>query len=317
MSLAKILLCLDTDPQPSVFDARRGGGCGRGSVAAARRRDAGRRARIWSTGRCSRAGRPSSRTRPCSSAASDVAAGEALLAAVREMFLRADARVGDARLERREHDRGRGRACARKHVPLAGTTVTVLAATGSVGRRVVRLLAREERERARRVAAVAAGAGSVRCGSDGRAECVSLTAWETRDDESLRASLDGCGRRHCGRAPGVELLPEKILRGCDQSLKVAIDLNAVPPAGIGGIQPQDKAVERDGADLLRRDRRRRHENEAAQSGDPPAVRDRTTWCSTPKRSTRLGKRFNHEGTKDTKASSNADLERNTVLDSPL
>ena len=30
------------------------------------------------------------------------------------------------------------------------------------------------------------------------------------------------------------------------ALKVAIDLNAVPPAGIGGIQPQDKAAERDG-----------------------------------------------------------------------
>ena len=29
-------------------------------------------------------------------------------------------------------------------------------------------------------------------------------------------------------------------------LQVAIDLNAVPPAGIGGIQPQDKAAERDG-----------------------------------------------------------------------
>ena len=33
--------------------------------------------------------------------------------------------------------------CAEKHVPLAGATVTVLGATGSVGRRVVRLLARE------------------------------------------------------------------------------------------------------------------------------------------------------------------------------
>ena len=31
-----------------------------------------------------------------------------------------------------------------------------------------------------------------------------------------------------------------------RSLKLAIDLNAVPPTGIAGIQPQDKAVERDG-----------------------------------------------------------------------
>ena len=46
-------------------------------------------------------------------------------------------------------------------------------------------------------------------------------------------------------APGVELLPEDVRRQA-KSLKLAIDLNAVPPAGIGGIQPQDKAVERDG-----------------------------------------------------------------------
>jgi hypothetical protein len=46
-------------------------------------------------------------------------------------------------------------------------------------------------------------------------------------------------------APGVELLPVELRRQC-KSLEVAIDLNAVPPAGIGGIGPQDKAVEHDG-----------------------------------------------------------------------
>ena len=46
-------------------------------------------------------------------------------------------------------------------------------------------------------------------------------------------------------APGIALLPD-VLRRSATDLKVAIDLNAVPPTGIGGIQPQDKAVERDG-----------------------------------------------------------------------
>ena len=41
------------------------------------------------------------------------------------------------------------------------------------------------------------------------------------------------------------MLPEHIRSECE-ALKVAIDLNAVPPAGIGGILPGDKGVERDG-----------------------------------------------------------------------
>ena len=41
------------------------------------------------------------------------------------------------------------------------------------------------------------------------------------------------------------MLPENIRRECKQ-LKVAIDLNAVPPAGIAGITPHEKAAEQDG-----------------------------------------------------------------------
>ena len=44
----------------------------------------------------------------------------------------------------------------------------------------------------------------------------------------------GCG------AAGIELVEEKTVLGVD-SLKVAIDLNAVPPAGIGGLSLTDKA----------------------------------------------------------------------------
>jgi hypothetical protein len=46
-------------------------------------------------------------------------------------------------------------------------------------------------------------------------------------------------------AAGAELLPVAV-RGKLSSLKVAIDLNAVPPAGIGGIEVFDKGTERDG-----------------------------------------------------------------------
>jgi len=46
-------------------------------------------------------------------------------------------------------------------------------------------------------------------------------------------------------AAGVELLPVAVRRNA-VGLQVAIDLNAVPPAGIGGIEAMDKAKERDG-----------------------------------------------------------------------
>ena len=46
-------------------------------------------------------------------------------------------------------------------------------------------------------------------------------------------------------AAGVELLSTQALFNTP-GVRVAIDLNAVPPAGIGGVEPLDKAAERDG-----------------------------------------------------------------------
>jgi hypothetical protein len=46
-------------------------------------------------------------------------------------------------------------------------------------------------------------------------------------------------------AAGVELLPAASWQSLPK-LRVAIDLNAVPPAGLGGISATDKAKPRDG-----------------------------------------------------------------------
>ena len=46
-------------------------------------------------------------------------------------------------------------------------------------------------------------------------------------------------------AEGVQLLP-KAVRAAYPTLKVAIDLNAVPPLGIEGIEVADRAKPRDG-----------------------------------------------------------------------
>jgi NAD(P)-dependent dehydrogenase (short-subunit alcohol dehydrogenase family) len=127
---------------------------------------------------------------------------------------------------------------------LSGVSAAVLAATGAVGRRVVRLLAREGASV--HVASRQLGRAQQVC--DGVRKSINnaqLTAFETRDTASAHAAVNGAGVVIAAGAPGVELLPVELRRQC-KSLEVAIDLNAVPPAGIGGIGPQDKAVEHDG-----------------------------------------------------------------------
>jgi hypothetical protein len=243
MSLATILLCLDTDTQPSVFDAAvaidagvdqllRHSGVGPDDV------------RNLVYGAMFTRGPAELKNTAVFIGGSDVAAGEVLLKRVRECFF------GPMRNSVMLDSNGANTTAAaavlsaKKHVPLADVTATVLAATGSVGRRVARLLAREGasvRVASRQLQRAQDACHAIRAVvPEGK-----LTAWATRDDNSLRASLADATIVVAAGAPAVELLPEKVCRETDM-LKVAIDLNAVPPAGIGGIQPQDKAVEREG-----------------------------------------------------------------------
>jgi hypothetical protein len=124
---------------------------------------------------------------------------------------------------------------------VAGVEAAVLAGTGPVGQRVARLLAglgarvrigSRQVEKAQSVAeAIAATTGSP------------LTGFATTS--ALDSSLDGVQLVVAAGAAGVTLLPTSIRSGL-RSLQVAIDLNAVPPAGIEGIKPNDKGVDRDG-----------------------------------------------------------------------
>ncbi len=243
MSLAKILLCLDSDPQPSVFDAvvaidagvdqlLRHGGVAPDDV------------RNLVYGAMFTRGPADLKNTAVFIGGADVAAGEKLLAAARGCFF------GPMRVSVMLDSNGANTTaaaavlCAKKHVSLSGTTVAVLAATGSVGRRVVRLLAREDasvRVASRQLRRAQEVCDAVRA----LAPKANLTAWETRDDQSLRTALEDAAIVIAAGAPAVELLPDKLRRSA-KSLQVAIDLNAVPPAGVGSIGPQDKAVEHDG-----------------------------------------------------------------------
>jgi NAD(P)-dependent dehydrogenase (short-subunit alcohol dehydrogenase family) len=127
---------------------------------------------------------------------------------------------------------------------LAGQIALVLGGTGPVGQRVARLLART--------------GASVRIGSreQQRAETVrarlaeqlpqsSFTAAATGTPTSLRAALDGASVVVAAGGAGALLLPSDARRA-SRSLKVAVDLNAVPPLGIEGIEVADKGADRDG-----------------------------------------------------------------------
>jgi hypothetical protein len=241
MAQAKILLCLDTDTQPSVFDAvvaidagadqlLRHGGVAPDSV------------RNLVYGAMFTRGPADLKNTATFIGGTDVAAGEKLLAKTTECFF------GPMRVSVMLDSNGANTTAAaavlsaRKHIKLSGETVTVLAATGSVGSRVVRLLAREGakvRVSSRQLRKARQVCDDVRKAVPN----AQLEACEASDDATLRTALDDAAVVIAAGAPGIELLAEPVRRNCDK-LKVAIDLNAVPPAGIGGILPSDKDARR-------------------------------------------------------------------------
>src|SRR3954463_626314 len=141
MSLAKILLCLDTDAQPSVFDAVVAVDAGidqllrHGGVKADAVRDL-----VY--GAMFTRGPAELKNTAIFIGGSDVAAGEAGLAKKRDCFF------GPMRVSVMLDSNGANTTAAaavlsaQKHLRLENQTVAVLAATGSVGRRIVRLLPR-------------------------------------------------------------------------------------------------------------------------------------------------------------------------------
>lgn len=128
---------------------------------------------------------------------------------------------------------------AGRHVSLQGCTAVVLAATGPVGQRVVRLLAREGarvRVASRNVSRAEHVCEQVR----ERVETAILEPVGTAP-ESMAGVLEGASLVIAAGAAGITLLPAETWQACS-TLRVAIDLNAVPPLGIGGVEATDKAV---------------------------------------------------------------------------
>jgi hypothetical protein len=133
---------------------------------------------------------------------------------------------------------------ATKHQDLSGARALVLGGTGPVGQRVGLLLARQgahvrlaSRQQARAATACEAIGKRV---SGARLEPVGVAG-----PADLPAACADRTLIVAAGAAGVVLLPRSA-RGACKELKVAIDLNAVPPLGIEGVDVTDKGKERDG-----------------------------------------------------------------------
>jgi len=135
------------------------------------------------------------------------------------------------------------RAAAR-HVDLKTAKALVLGGTGPVGRRAALLLARQgaevrvgSRELTKATAIVEALRDKI---PDAKLEPVAADP-----SGDLSAALAGRTLVVAAGAAGVVLLPRSVRQSCP-TLRVMIDLNAVPPLGIEGVGVADKAVDHDG-----------------------------------------------------------------------
>ena len=244
MSKPKILIQLDADRQPSVFDA---------IVAADSGVD-----RLFRHGGVLPADVPglvhgamftrgpaALKNTAVFIGGSDVAAGEQLLAEATKCFF------GPMRVSVMLDSNGANTTAAaavlalKKHLELMDKTVLVLGSTGPVGRRVVRLLATQG------TAVRAASRSEVRsrevCEEIARlVPGANVRPHGFLEPDSILAALEGVEAIVSAGAAGATLLTESQRIGCE-TLFVAVDLCAVPPPGIEGIDARDKAVERHGA----------------------------------------------------------------------
>ncbi len=177
---------------------------------------------------------------------SDVAAGETVLAEVRKHLLPQYGLSVSVMLDSNGANTTAAAAvrAAGRHVNLDSAPSLVLGGTGPVGQRVARLLARHgghvrigSRQKDRAEAACLAVRAAV---PGAKVEAVSVSS-----SADAPIALDGRELVVAAGAPGAMLLPKKY-RTAAKSLRLLIDLNAVPPAGIEGIEVTDKATTRDG-----------------------------------------------------------------------
>lgn len=143
---------------------------------------------------------------------------------------------------------------ALKHIELAGKSIAVLGGTGPVGRRIGHLIGYELSSRQAsppKTAEVLLVSRQIERASkvcDELQANFAGIAYRPVASPTIQTNWDavsGCEVVFAAGAAGVELLPADWI---DQPVKpkLVIDLNAVPPAGLPGVEVADKGVSRNG-----------------------------------------------------------------------
>ncbi len=246
----RLLLQFDSDPQPSVFDRIVAFDAGSdevlsyGGVTLESVRDMVHGA-IFTRG-------PKDLHRTAIFVGgSDVSIGEALLEKIQKTFL------GGLRVSILLDSSGANTTAAaavlevHEAFPLDGKRVLVLGGTGPVGRRVALLsatLGADVRLGSRSLERAQEAAESL-TSSEKYSLTTTVEGISTQEESDLRQALEGVDVVFsCGGA-GVLLLPASIRKEASD-LKVAVDLNAVPPLGIEGVELVDRNTERDGLSMF-------------------------------------------------------------------
>ena len=246
--MKKLLFQLDTDARPSTFDAvvaYDGGADHLISLAGVTPQSCGPAVEgvIYTRGPAHK------KSSALFIGGSDLAEGEALLAAVRRHF------HGGFRVSVMLDSNGANTTAAAAvalmlaeseggdQTPLAGQSAVVLAGTGPVGQRIAGLLGRAGamvRLSSRAIDRAKAAADRVAKRFEVSCEPVAVS-----DEASLAGALAGCRVAVATGAAGVRLLPETVWRE-HPDLGVLADPGTTPPSGIEGIEPFDRGEDRHG-----------------------------------------------------------------------
>lgn len=242
--MQKVLVCLDHDPQPSVFDAVVAIDAG---VDHLLRQGGVRLADVQPLvhGAMFTRGPADIRNTAIFVGGSDVATAEAMVDRVTDCFF------GPMRVSVLMDAAGcnttaaAAAAVAAQHLDLAGATAVVVGA-GPVGQRLALLLAGE--------------GAAVRIASRTLAEAEEASARVADKLPHARLAPSGVDQTPLGQTlasaqlaiaagpAGVQVMDEATRSGAD-SLRLVIDLNAAPPHGVGGIEIADRGAIRGGQTL--------------------------------------------------------------------
>jgi hypothetical protein len=134
---------------------------------------------------------------------------------------------------------------AAKTLDLKDKKVLILAGTGPVGQRAALLLAKLGAKVFLSSRTIEKARSAIVSIGKKIGESPAPVAIQVANDVELKSALEGVELVISTGAAGVCLLPEKI-RQAVSSLKMGVDLNAVPPMGIEGTSVMDKGAIREG-----------------------------------------------------------------------